>query len=456
MAESFSTRKTSWATRMIIVMATCQSCEAFTRPSPLVTNQVIHHPSTDVSIAQRQRSLDSRSLGHDSHGGNYGARSTSHLFLFESLLQPKRTGGLANKNNDVQKSRRLQANRIPEEELKKMSDGYGVAVGEGNGSGVPPPPFPYAIDLQPPPAASKNDSEDSTPIVNSRASRLVVRHLEEDDIVKILPEVVREFGALISSSSQTPKQPGDEVATQIENYLFSLTVLLGLTQRVERRKKGYPGDDNATSTNKNIPDHNVICLVEQIPITSSNQNDEGAAVTTSYSEQIVGIGELSWQPPNPNRNAPPFVLPYFMKSLFSRLNPAVATSADGSSNTMINTPRGYISNVLVYKSRRGKGYGRLLMAALEGIARIWQCEDVRLHVDASEVSGKAAQELYWSLGYICVPDRGAKKRGGGDDKNRVGFEWMGPSMANQGLYMVDGIPLLYLCKSMEWGSEQVV
>jgi len=41
--------------------------------------------------------------------------------------------------------------------------------------------------------------------------------------------------------------------------------------------------------------------------------------------------------------------------------------------------------------------------ALEGIANIWGCDDVRLHVDANEYSGRIARGLYWNLGVsVCV------------------------------------------------------
>ena len=83
--------------------------------------------------------------------------------------------------------------------------------------------------------------------------------------------------------------------------------------------------------------------------------------------------KLSWQPPNPSRNASLFVLPYPMKALISRLSP----TRDG---TLVNAPVGYISNVLVWKMHRGHGYGRILMAALEGIAKMWDCMSTQMNI----------------------------------------------------------------------------
>jgi len=347
-----------------------------------------------------------QSFNIDTHSSTR-IRVDSRLNLFDSLVQKK-----YGKHSGKQRlsSNGSSLSNIPDEELEFLCNGFGLEDTI--------PPFPYPIELAP-----------STANVSKRncASRLVIRHLEDQDIKKILPEIVREFGALAPSLSASSPQPGDELAERIENYLFSLTVLIGLTQRVVRQEKGYSTNNSA------CPDHNVICLVEQIP-----DNNISSGETNTYSEQIVGIAELSWQPPNPNSNAPPFVLPYFIKSLISRFAPS-------RDETDVGVPVGYISNVLVWKTRRGRGYARVLMAALEGIAKMWGCDDVRLHVDASEFSGRIARSLYWGLGYEGVPDRGTS------NVNRVGYEWMGPSMANQGLYLVDGLPLLYLRKGL---SEQ--
>lgn len=342
-------------------------------------------------------------------------RVPSHLNLFHSLLQKPNASDSAPSSSS---SSQLAApeSRIPEKELNVLNKGFGLGD---------VPPLPYSFNLLPTNADGG--------FIRNEATKLVIRHLEEEDIPRILPEVVREFGSLISASPYKSAQPGDEVATQIENFLFSLTVLIGLTQRVRRRKKGYPVD-NTSRTERHCPDHNVICIVELTPITS-----EESTQAAKFSENIVGIGELSWQPPNPNRNAPPFVLPFFAKQILAKL----ASSVD-ENGTVLDAPQGYISNVLVYKNRRGLGYGRVLMAALEGIARMWGCSDVRLHVDADENSGKIAQGLYRKLGYIGVPDRGSTRNRSGD--GRVGYEWMGPGMANEGLYMVEGMPLLYMRK----------
>lgn len=336
-----------------------------------------------------------------------GPRSAStSLRLFSELLSTdakSKRQVLRNPGNSVSNS----LHRVPEFEIGFLSSGYGI-VGESAKEAPLSPPFPYAIDLLPP----SNERRISQP------SRLVIRHLEDEDIKGILPEVVREFGALVDISKLETE--ADELMIKVENFLFSLTVLIGLTQRVVRREKGYDRKNRAK------PDHNVVCLVEQ---TQADQ--DGKAI---YTDQIVGIAELSWQPPIPSSNAPPFVLPFAAKEFISRFGP-------GRDAASPQAPVAYASNVLVWKNKRGRQYSKVLMGALEGIARLWGCDDIRLHVDANEFSGRVARSLYWSLGYKGVPDTGENSSGS--------FEWLNANMSNEGLYLVDGVPLLYLRKKMK-------
>lgn len=69
------------------------------------------------------------------------------------------------------------------------------------------------------------------------------------------------------------------------------------------------------------------------------------------------------------------------------------------------------------------------MAACEGLARSWGCDDVSLHVDADDTSGRAAQGLYRSMGYVGV--RNADKE------------------APKDFYVVKGVPLQYLRKNLK-------
>lgn len=252
--------------------------------------------------------------------------SSSRRYLFDPSMLKKNGRGKIQGGRSPNGS---SARRVSAEEINFMRSGFGV-VGESVA-----PPFPYTLNA--------DDGGGS-------GTRLVIRHMEDEDIKRCMPEIVREFGALTLPTTSEPPEPGDKVATFIENYLFSLTVLIGLTQRVVRRQKGYSPNNAAR------PDHNVVCLVEQTPI-NNNSYSGGMMDVPTLSEQVVGIAELSWQPPNPNANAPPFVLPYFVKQMISRFGP----SREGTSSSV---PKGYVSNVLVWKTRRGRGYSRVLMAGM--------------------------------------------------------------------------------------------
>lgn len=370
-------------------------------------------------------------------------RGRTHLFGPDAQNQQQHD----DKRNDRQRrpststtSGSLSPHRVPEAELDFIGGGFGLL---GHSS----PPFPYAIEMMPLQTANDGGGGDGR-----RPDGLIIRHLEDEDITSILPEIVREFGSLIApppSTTTKPTEPGDELSSKVENFLFSLTVLIGLTQRVKRRKEGYSG-----SGPPRRPDHNVVCLVERIPRGADDDgdgDDRDGRGRMSHAGQIVGIAELSWQPPDPNSNAPPFVLPYFAKALISRF----LVRGNGGGGDKVGggdyaVPGGYVSNVLVWKARRGRGYGRVLMAACEGIANMWGCPDVSLHVDANEYSGGVARDLYRSLGYEGVPDGGGGgASSGGNGRAAGGYGWMGPHLANQGLYLVDGVPLLYLRKRLK-------
>ena len=79
------------------------------------------------------------------------------------------------------------------------------------------------------------------------------------------------------------------------------------------------------------------------------------------------------------------------------------------------------------------------MAACEGLAKSWGYNEAYLHVDADSSSGGPAQNLYNSLGYEPVIDESYNEN----------FTWMGSTPAmNRGLYIVDGVALLFLKKKL--------
>ena len=78
------------------------------------------------------------------------------------------------------------------------------------------------------------------------------------------------------------------------------------------------------------------------------------------------------------------------------------------------------------------------MSTCHGIAKKWGYKSVFLHVDADSNSGRAAQQLYRKLGYKPFVT----------DAYNEQFAWMGIDLKNRGLYIVDGVPLLFLKKDL--------
>jgi ribosomal protein S18 acetylase RimI-like enzyme len=242
----------------------------------------------------------------------------------------------------------------------------------------------------------------------STTSRTIrVKQLEKEDVNAAVGLCLTEYGSYPSSTPESDdpmQQMIQSTFDDFDNFMFSFVVLLGLGQRVERREKS---DSNPSHPQ----DHNVICISE----IDSNQN-----------ENIFGMAEVSLQPPDPARTSPPFVIPTNLKKLF-----AIFYGAPDA------TP--YISNVLVTNEFRGKGYSKVLMAACEGLAKSWGYDEAYLHVDADSRSGSPAQGLYRSLGYMPVID----------EKYNQNFTWMGIDSCNRGLYIVDGVALLFLKKILK-------
>jgi GNAT superfamily N-acetyltransferase len=170
--------------------------------------------------------------------------------------------------------------------------------------------------------------------------------------------------------------------------------------KIVRREKGY--DQSAPEVD---PDHNLLCLEDE-------------------SGRAVAIVELSVQPLNPQRNPPPFPIPLFIKEAYCEAQD-------------LPPPNGWISNLLVDEACRGRGYSKAIMLATEGIARKWGCTSISLHVDPDSSTGRVPQRLYERLGYKPVVVETDQK-----------FLWMGPDVIRSGLYMVDGLPLLFLRKEL--------
>lgn len=239
---------------------------------------------------------------------------------------------------------------------------------------------------------------------SNRNQDIRVRYIEKKDLNAVVQLCLREYGSYPPSKSSRDDPISSWIQDKMndfDNFIFSFVVLLGIGQRVERREQ--------SDIDASIPhDHNVICISE---------------LDSDGNERIFGMAEVSLQIPDPSKTSPPFVVPSLLKKVLGYQKP-------------------YISNVLITNEYRRKGYSKVLMAACEGIATQWGFDEVYLHVDASS-SGTTAQNLYIGNGYRPVVN---------EQYNR-NFEWMGIESINRGLYIVDGVALLFLKKDLGTQSK---
>jgi len=256
--------------------------------------------------------------------------------------------------------------------------------------------------------------EKGTNTYSTKKRTIQVRQMELQDLQKCVSITLKEYGQyskIQSGQSETMKKI-QSILDYLDNFVFSFVVLLGLEQRVTRRMK--------SDAIPSLPqDHNVVIISELIP----NENGD-------TDEVIFGMAEISLQPPDPSRTAPPFVIPTQLKSFFAEF----ISATKGNKKPLC----AYVSNVLITNEYRSKGYSKVLMAACHGLARNWGYTSTYLHVDADAKTGRAAQQLYRKLGYKLFIDKTYNEQ----------FSWMGIESVNRGLYIVDGVPLLFLKKDL--------
>mmetsp|Transcript_10693 Transcript_10693/g.16380 ORF Transcript_10693/g.16380 Transcript_10693/m.16380 type:complete len:312 (+) Transcript_10693:111-1046(+) len=242
---------------------------------------------------------------------------------------------------------------------------------------------------------------------NNDGEMLTIRYLDVGDLESLIPIIVQEFGtspseAQISWQNITLKS----FEAWLDSMLFPMSVRVSLLLKIERRKDG-----DSPAMPDVLPDYNILCV-------------------ETASGHIAGIVELSRQPLDPNRNPGPIPMPMFVKKSYcagKRLPP----------------PNGWVTNLLIAENCRGRGYGKILMNVVEGIAKRWGCDAIALHVDSDPRSGRIAQKLYQRLGYRPVIQNTASNR-----DHEAGYGWMGPSNCVSGVYMVEGIPLLFMKKKL--------
>lgn len=223
-------------------------------------------------------------------------------------------------------------------------------------------------------------------LMEQGTTRTLIRVIAFKDVPYIVDLMMFEYGRSASSFTEWMQQIG-------------LRNLIDLTMRLKCPR----------SISKFPEDHAVII----------------AAVETDDSpvEHIVGIVEVSRQPPLPERNPPPIPFPLSLKYLMCGTNLV-----------------GWVTNLLVSRKYRGLGYAKLLLATSEGVALQWNVRSMHLHCDADgSGDGKIPQKLYDSMGY-----KPSCKSG---DPDGIGA-WGPRSSFQSSVYFIDDVPLLYLTKNL--------
>lgn len=282
---------------------------------------------------------------------------------------------------------------------------------------------------------------------NANDVSLLLRYMTTDDLKTLVPMCVEEFGAdfqqqqlsgSVNSNNRRrnllprwildPKQ----ILNAYEGYSFEM--LIYWTLRLKLMQGG-----NSRHPSSIIPNDPVMLVL-------CEQRDTETLLYSPIKNEnpVIGMVELSLQPPEADRNPPALPLPLWLKAALAK------RTIDGSL-------QGWVTNLLVSDSCRGRGYSKILMATAEGIAQHkWGCTSVYLHADADSRSGKIPQSLYEGLGYDLVigsTKKSGKKGGKADENLGAKFAWAGLSSGNQlerltAIRMVDGVPLLCYSKQL--------
>eukprot|EP00980_Cylindrotheca_fusiformis_P027336 scaffold20012_cov179-Cylindrotheca_fusiformis.AAC.4 len=225
---------------------------------------------------------------------------------------------------------------------------------------------------------------------------LTIRHMEPEDLNQVIKLCISEFGSGPTAKLQEfPWSKPGEIPDWWDRLSFEPSVRLALLAKMSA---------NSRSDEKISKDPAILVLCR----------DREQA-------EVVGLVEISLQPPRADRNPPTYPLPLVVKRLYCDL---LGIELEG-----------WVTNLLVDQACRGLGYSKLLMAATEGIARSWDRKYIYLHADADLISGRVPQALYDSLGYEVVTDSDPQ------------YHWM-PRSTFSSIQIVDGVALVFYRKRL--------
>lgn len=252
----------------------------------------------------------------------------------------------------------------------------------------------------------------------SSSESVTVRLMQKRDIEFLTDMCCREYG-----TTWDEKESVQAVESILDVASLRILVQVTLQMKVPSKSQKLP------------PDHVVL-------VATVDKVNSDTVSRPSPSSTIVGMIEISNQPALPENNPGPVPIPLWMKNLYCQVLHVVR----GPSKMPYTTTQGWIANLLVSDEWRGQGVGKLLVRAAEGVARTWGTSSIHLHCDADSVSGKVSQNLYDGQGYRKL-------------QGETQYEWMngtdgavGPSPLTSSVFVIEGVPLLYLKKDLEYES----
>jgi GNAT superfamily N-acetyltransferase len=261
------------------------------------------------------------------------------------------------------------------------------------------------------------------------------------DVPQLVQLCYDEYGSYTSSSSSSSSSSNrlqnwtdkwEDAA--LRPYVWATLVL----------KVGLP------STRRLPPDHAILVASLSLPTESrsnnGNHNNGNSDDGSPRSERLVGMAEVSRQPALPDRNPPPWPIPLVLKEAYCRL--ALGNSNASSNDPNRRTTQGWLTNLLVVPAHRGRGWSKVLVQACEGVARAWGRSSLHLHCHATATTPQA---LYRSLDYRPPSEEATTS----NTKEDSAYAWMNTGAAENvvapwqsSIYMLEGVPLLYMCKSL--------
>ena len=238
---------------------------------------------------------------------------------------------------------------------------------------------------------------------------LTIRLLQWRDLAAITDMCVKEYSTYVTPGGKSPS-----LWDKLDQVTLGLYVALSLSLKL---LLDY-------SFSKVAPKDHAVLVASLVMV---QEEEPSTAGTSPNEERLVGMVEVSRQPPIPERNPPAIPIPLGLKELYSQAFCRQPT-------------QGWITNLLIVPEYRGRGWARALVLACEGLARCWKTSAMNLHCDTSY---RTPQKLYQSLGY--QPESFPSSM----TMSRADYSWIPSSeVCQSSIYIIERVPLLYLCKKL--------